>query len=385
MTLEYSNIIKPQESAPIGFLGGLDMAKVAKAPQDLNAFLISILEQGLVEGVMALKFLKEPSKVSYALIPRGGETEGMAPLFPFMPANAGKALSRLTMEKPTSKPLAVVLRPCELRAFVELVKLDQAHRENLYIIGVECGGVYPLTKMTKEKGDLVLDSYFRALKKGEIPPDLRPVCQGCDLFQPIGADVVVSLLGRDKPQLAFLTEEGLALAKGVGLDLSDGDVFTFASQELLKSRLEKRTQLTETIKTEVKGIGGLLEVFGKCIGCHCCSHVCPICYCKDCFFESATFDYEPLSYSVRMDKKKALRVPMDTILFHLGRMTHMATSCVACGMCEDACPAGIPVSQVFKAVGRDLQELFGYVPGRSIQEELPLTIYRTVEFSEVEE
>ena len=76
---------------------------------------------------------------------------------------------------------------------------------------------------------------------------------------------------------------------------------------------------------------------------------------------------------------------MDTLLFHLGRMTHMATSCVACGMCEDACPVNIPVGQVFKAVGADLQELFDYLPGRSLQDELPLTTYRLVEFTEMEE
>lgn len=360
------------------------MAKVAKAPQNLDAFLTSLLEQGIVAGVMTLKFLEEPSKVSYALIPKGGDAKGMAPLFPFMPTNAGKAVSRVTMEGPPSKPLAVVLRPCELRAFVELVKLEQAHRENPYIIGVECGGVYPLIKMMREKGELVLEPYFDALKKGEIPPDVRPVCQGCDLFQPMGADVVVSLVGREKPQLAFVTEEGLALAKELGLELTEGDVFTPVSQELLKKRAKKKAQLIESIKTEVKGVEGLIKVFGKCIGCHCCSHVCPICYCKDCFFESATLDYEPLSYSERVEKKGTIRMPMDTMLFHLGRMTHMATSCVACGMCEDACPTGIPVSQVFKAVGSDLQELFEYIPGRSLQEELPLTTYRTEEFSEVE-
>ncbi len=359
------------------------MAKVAV--QDLDLFLRSLLDKGAVEALMTLKFTEPPSKVAYSLVPKGGDAEGLSPLFPFMPSNAGRALSRLTMEGPLPGPIAAVLRPCELRALVELVKLEQANLDNLYIIGVECGGVYPLSKMVKEKSDSGMDTYFQSLKKGETPRDVRPVCGGCDQFQPVGADVVVSLVGREEPQLAFVTERGLQLAQALGMELDDGEIYTLVSQELLQKRQEEREKLITFIKSEVKGLQGLESVFGKCIGCHCCSKVCPICYCKDCFFESSTFDYEPISYSQRMDKKSALRVPMDTVLFHLGRMTHMATSCVACGMCEDACPTGIPVSQVFKAVGADLQDLFGYLPGRSLQEELPLTTYRPVEFTEVEE
>ena len=360
------------------------MARMAEVPQDLGSFLASLLESGAVDALICPKFLSE-GKVAHALIPKEGKKEGLAPLFPFMPANGGRVVSRFTIEGPVDRLVAVVLRPCEIRALVELVKLEQAHLENLYIIGLECGGVYPLEKMTKEKGETHLEAYLEALRKGEVPQGVREVCRACDLFQPTGADVVISVIGRDKPQLAFLTERGLELASKVGLETQEGEVFTPQSRSLLEAKVANKTALLESVKEKVKGYKGLLEVFGKCIGCHNCSKVCPICYCKDCFFESATFDYEPLSYSQRLDKKGALRVPMDTILFHLGRMTHMATSCVACGMCEDACPMGIPVAQVFKTVGADVQELFEYLPGRSLQEELPLTTYRPVEFTEVEE
>jgi len=360
------------------------MARTAVVPQNVESFLASLLDSGAVEALICPKFLAE-GKVAYGLIPREGSKEGLAPLFPFMPANGGRVVSRFTVEGPVDRPVAVVLRPCEIRALVELVKLEQAHLENLYIIGLECGGVYPLEKMVKEKGETHLDAYYEALKKGEVPQGVREVCQACDLFQPTGADVVISLVGRDKPQLAFLTEKGLELASKAGLETQDGEVFTPQSQSLLEAKVANKSGLLGSVKERLKGYQGLLEVFGKCIGCHNCSKVCPICYCKDCFFESATFDYEPVSYSQRLEKKAALRVPMDTILFHLGRMTHMATSCVACGMCEDACPMDIPVAQVFKTVGADLQELFEYLPGRSLQEELPLTTYRPVEFTEVEE
>ncbi|MCK4234552.1 4Fe-4S binding protein, partial [candidate division WOR-3 bacterium] len=71
-------------------------------------------------------------------------------------------------------------------------------------------------------------------------------------------------------------------------------------------------------------------------------------------------------------------------LFHLGRMTHMSLSCVGCGACEDACPMSIDVSQIFNFVADDSQELFNYVPGKSVEELLPLKTYKEDELHEVE-
>lgn len=363
------------------------MAKVAEVPPDLEAFLQVLLEKEVVAAVLALRNLEDDSgKVSFSLVSKEADLSTLAPDFPAMPVNGGKVVSRFTLEGVSPNPVAVVLRPCEIRALIELVKLEQARLENLFIIGLECGGVYPFEEIVV-KGDeaKLLAQYQDALRNGEIPPGIRPLCQGCDLFQPGNADIIVSMVGRERPQLAFVTDKGIELAEKASLSLQEGEIYTSASQSLLEKRKVRRQELIQGMKGQVKGFAGLIDVFGKCIGCHCCSHVCPLCYCKDCFFESATFDYEPISYFERVNKKRALRAPMDTVLFHLGRMTHMGTSCVACGACEDACPVGIPVAQVFKTIGADLQELFDYLPGRSLQEELPLTIYRLEEFTEVEE
>ena len=41
--------------------------------------------------------------------------------------------------------LGVVLRSCEIRALVELVKFQQAKLDNALIIGVDCLGTYKVT------------------------------------------------------------------------------------------------------------------------------------------------------------------------------------------------------------------------------------------------
>ena len=62
----------------------------------------------------------------------------------------------------------------------------------------------------------------------------------------------------------------------------------------------------------------------------------------------------------------------------------MVLSCVSCGACEDACPMNISVAQAFSMVGDETQKDFGYTPGRSRQDPLPLQSFAKEEFCEVE-
>jgi formate dehydrogenase subunit beta len=113
--------------------------------------------------------------------------------------------------------------------------------------------------------------------------------------------------------------------------------------------------------------------------------VCPICYCKTCVFKSALFDHEPAQFMTWTRQKGAFRLPPDTLLFHLTRLNHMALSCVGCGMCTEACPAELPVGTVFRAIGQRLQETFGYAPGRSLEDPLPLVTFKADEWTDIGE
>jgi formate dehydrogenase subunit beta len=85
------------------------------------------------------------------------------------------------------------------------------------------------------------------------------------------------------------------------------------------------------------------------------------------------------------NQKGAFRLPADTSLFHLTRLNHMALSCVGCGMCTQACPAELPVGSVFRSIGQRLQETFEYVPGRSLEEPLPLITFKENEWTDLGE
>ena len=74
------------------------------------------------------------------------------------------------------------------------------------------------------------------------------------------------------------------------------------------------------------------------------------------------------------ERQGALRMPTETLLYHLTRLNHMVASCVGCGLCESACPSKIPLTTIFRAVGDGVQEMLDYVPGRSLEDELPLLV-----------
>jgi formate dehydrogenase subunit beta len=80
-----------------------------------------------------------------------------------------------------------------------------------------------------------------------------------------------------------------------------------------------------------------------------------------------------------------MRLPADTILFHLTRMTHMALSCVGCGMCTSGCPSDLPVGAVFRSISQRLQHTFSYLPGRDVDEALPMVTFEEDEWMEVGE
>ena len=129
----------------------------------------------------------------------------------------------------------------------------------------------------------------------------------------------------------------------------------------------------------------MIDIFGKCIGCHGCNAVCPICYCTLCDFDSFNYDYNTPILEKELEEKGALRLPPDTMFFHLGRLSHMSFSCVGCGMCSDVCPASIPVAAVFKKTGEETAGIFDFVAGRRIDEDIPVMIYKEEEFPELGE
>lgn len=101
--------------------------------------------------------------------------------------------------------------------------------------------------------------------------------------------------------------------------------------------------------------------FAKCIKCYGCRNVCPQCACAECALEEELW--------VRKGE-----LPPPFPVFHLLRAMHTVGKCVGCRECELSCPADIPLTIIYSLLRRDVQELFGYEAGRSVEEKPPLVI-----------
>ncbi|HAZ31750.1 MAG TPA: formate dehydrogenase, partial [Dehalococcoidia bacterium] len=310
-------------------------------------------------------------------------------LAPVMPVNAAKIVSTLTKVAPSEKKIGVILRSCELRALTELVKLKQADLTNLILIGIDCLGTYSVATygMFCQENASPAEEFLKRVADGDDSL-LREACRICEYPAPINADITIGLIGMDWKEgilLQAASPEGERIIDALELG-TEGD----ASQRegalaaLTEERIRQRDLLLQQTEQELKGLDNMLQLLAPCVACHNCRIACPICYCKECLLDSPTMrEFEAEKYLNWAQQKGALRMPADSLLFHLVRLNHMATSCVGCGLCEDACPNGIAVMKLFRLVGLRVQRLFDYLPGRSLDDELPLTTYREEEFGEL--
>jgi formate dehydrogenase subunit beta len=351
-------------------------------------FLHFLLETKKVQGVFSLKKIQKEKAVVYSLITNPDDLKDAVPFYPIMPVNAGKLLSRFTLKGPAKKPIVAVAKPCELRGFIELIKREQGSCENLYTISATCGGVFPLKRQVENTIEKNLPEYWKTVQSGEISGDIRPVCQACEEFVPYTADITIDLLGNRNSNNQCLmitnTKQGQNLITGMKGKPINQDLDTSLLDKIRDKRFTEKKQLFADIDKKMDGIDGLINIFSKCIGCHGCSKVCPICYCTLCEFESPDAEYSPATYSSELKRRGGIRVPPGTLFYHLGRLTHIGISCVSCGQCSDVCPVDIPVSLIFKKVGESVQDMFKYIPGKDADEAIPLVTFEKEEFSEIE-
>lgn len=98
-----------------------------------------------------------------------------------------------------------------------------------------------------------------------------------------------------------------------------------------------------------------LYEFQKCIKCYGCRNICPVCFCKECSLE-------------HQDLITSHDLPPEIPIFHLVRAVHMAGRCIDCGLCEDVCPADIPLRLLYRKVNQIVKDIFGYETGTSSNE-----------------
>jgi formate dehydrogenase subunit beta len=362
----------------------------------IRRFLAQLLSTGLVEAVLVPLETHDGRSVQPALVTDPAHMELANPLLPVIPISGARMVSLVTerlADVSNGQPvamlprIAVVMRPCELRATVELSKLRQVRYEQLLTIGIDCVGTYEVTDLKSVSGHP--DGYTAAVLEAaqaaspDAPDGLpyRHACTICETPVAWNADISLHTIGVDSRQAVLLEVADESLLGSLGLtDSVDATAHWQAVEGLVAARHARREAELDAVAAQMQpredGTPGLIEEFELCQRCHNCTVACPICYCKECLFRTSTFAHEPRRYMSWAKRKGAARLPGDTITFQLTRLSHVTTSCVGCGLCTSACPAHLPVDSLFQAVARQTQGLFNYVAGRDIHEPLPVATFQ---------
>ena len=352
-------------------------------------YIKRLLADEKIKAVLMPSKNKGGDSYNWCLMEKDGLLPSADPIPPIMSIQGGRIVNHLTKKGPVWDKTAVILRPCEHRAVIELAKLKQVDMTNLVVISFDCPGAYPLDKYLFGDFDKMGEAFNQSLEKQIKLQDGKTTCNICHRYTGIGADIEIGIIGAEgkgfwlipgSPQGEVLLENAVHMG-------SEVENLHIRSDMVEKCRIEsekQRNEYLDSFQQTVQGSENLMQILSSCANCHNCSRVCPICFCRECYFESKALNSEADNILQRAKRKGGLRVPSDLLLFHLGRMNHMALSCVSCGACEDACPSDVPVSSLFALAARNVQAIFDYEPGRSLVEALPYTVFKHEELKKYE-
>lgn len=361
--------------------------------ESLERFFRSILEIGEIHGILAPQLLPMKNMVMPVLISDPERLDGIDPLSPAFPMNGAKIVSKLT-RKPIGRKIAVVLRPCEIRAFVELVKLKQGRTDEIIIIGMDCLGAFKNTDYFQFVGEDPKETTKRFYQsvlsgKGGIMGDieLAPACKACEHPVPDQADILIGLFGMDTKENILIqarTAKGKEILKALKLpEMDEPPGRKSVIHTLIEDRIAFRDQMFNETSAATDSLEKLTTYLANCVNCYNCRVACPVCYCKECVFVTDVFNHEPSQYLRWATRKGAIKMPTDTVFYHMTRMAHMSTACVGCGQCSNACPNGIQVLELFRTIADQTQKGFDYEAGRSFEENPPLSEFHEDELEEV--
>ncbi len=295
------------------------------------------------------------------------------PFTPLMEINIARLIPDLVASHPDAR-IGALLRPCEMRALTEMVKHASFKIDNLLSISIDCLGTLPADEYqwrlervekahsplhenpSESDGDLAYEALKFARQGGIIPYRYRSACQVCLSPAANQADVNLHILGLPVRQQMLLSVSDPRIGESIHLEkLTDGiaEAALVSQHERIISKMCERHQRTMDRMNE--GLGGLLPAdvdavirqLESCGDCQNCMDVCPIC----------SVDRPERSAEGHYDRSSVMR---------------WLVSCAGCGMCEQACPNHLPISAVFAHIRQELAQEWEYVPGRSINEPLPL-------------
>lgn len=313
---------------------------------ELRATAKKLLEEGKIDLFIGHEKGTLPLHTRPCFVNGAGDTERLI-WDAFCSNNLAVYLPRLfsKQHRPRDwKPprVGIVAKGCDGRSIVGLIKEKQVPRENVIILGVPCSGIVDLRKL-------------EAALNGATPVGAELSGEGSvTVHTDAGKDIQLS---RDEVLLDSCADclymDSPVFDMHVGPKSSPpGTKLSFKDVEDFESKSpQERWQY-------------FVDEMSKCIRCYACRQACPNCYCPTCFAEQTLPKWLGVSTDIS-----------EVMYYQLGRIFHQAGRCVDCGACVRACPMNIDLRVFTRKMVKDIQELFGYEAGISLDEPLPLRTF----------
>ncbi|MCK5164112.1 MAG: 4Fe-4S dicluster domain-containing protein [Desulfobacula sp.] len=358
----------------------------------LHKFFKQLLETEEIDALFLPVRLKDSFSIMPSLVTDPAQVEEAIPLSPAFPINSGRMVSRLSY-KESGRKTAVLLRPCEMRAFIELIKLKQGSRQELILIGIDCPKALTLSDYAAyvEKDPLEDDTFIEHAFSDQTETlngfHYSSACRTCENPFPVNTDMSIILHGVDLSN-GMIVESGSEKGEKILERLDMQQASEPAKRHEIVAQINKANAaanqaMIEDITQKTDSIVKLNAFFDRCINCYNCRNMCPVCYCKECVFNTDVFYHQPVQYHQWAEKKGIVKLPTDTVFFHLTRIAHISHACVGCGQCSNACPSDINVFELFKSVAQQTQAAFEYSPGINENDPPPLSVFYEKEFEDI--
>ena len=315
----------------------------------VRKFIRAVWQEARLDGMLAPlnesahQRETEAMRVKLRLIADPDQLEQVNPFKPLMTVNVASLIPKLIEDHPEAR-LGAMLRPCEMRALIEVSKYDTFELDwnapaggQLLTICIDCLGTFPADEYqwwAARKGStagLTQEALQFARQGGIVPYRYRSACQMCLSPKARGADLNIGVLGLPVRQYLLVHARDEGTAERLRLEtIADGEATSALVTQrarLIAKLIERHSRARERVTASLAGtlpanLEELMSLFAQCGVCQACLKVCPI---------------------------WAVDVPQRGPNGKYGRddLVHWLAACAGCGMCEQACPKHLPLSVIF--------------------------------------
>ena len=325
------------------------------------------LEAGL-DAMIVPAELPHHAGVSPRVIDNPNGLADVDPFIPVMSCNAAPIVEDYIHAHPASH-VGAMLRPCELRALVELEKrraaTQRAHpeadpRKNLVVIGMDCPGTFPLREYQsrlehQSKDELIQEVLSYASQDSYVPRQVRTACQMCDWPTTVNADFTIGTIGVAPQGVMLVIAHDEDIYERLGLEkMTDGmatEQQEIYREEMIGRLAKKRAGLREKLMTNSSGqMGDLISFLGFVAGCTLCA---------DCLDACPLYNGELTGMLGVTEPYQGPR-PLLSELVGVGRWL---ASCSGCGMCQEACEHGDALGEIIITISHRIRSDMHYTAG----------------------